>query len=406
MADKGRPFQAVQVSETVYWVGSIDWGLRYFHGYSTIRGTTYNAYLVMADKVTLIDTVRAPHVEEMMSRVASVVDPREVEYIVSNHSEMDHSGELPRAIEAMEPSKVFASRQGVKALDAHMGLGGKLTAVSDGEELDLGGRTLTFVSTPMLHWPDSMFSYMPEEELLFSQDGFGMHLASSQRFADEIDPGILFWEASKYYANILLVYSMQVERLMERVAKAALKFRTICPDHGPIWRKDPEKVIGWYAKWAAQKPEKRAVVFYDTMWHSCEKLGEAAAEGLIQAGVPTTVMPLDSNNRSDVMTEVMLSGAIVVGSPTLNSQIFPTVSDVLTYVRGLRPKNKVGAVYGSYGWSGESVKILKSELERIGVDLVADDLKVQYVPTEADLLKAVEMGRTVGEELKKRCAGS
>jgi flavorubredoxin len=257
-----RIYRAVPVTEDVWWVGAIDWNVRDFHGYKTQRGSTYNAYLIMADRITLIDTVKAPFREEMMARIASVVDPARVDYIVSNHSEPDHSGALPETMAEIRPEKVFASATGVKTLREHFGFSGELSAVADGERLSLGNRTLTFMETRMLHWPDSMFAYLNEEELLFSQDAFGMHLASLERFDDEIDPALLEYEAATYYANILLPYSPLVLKLLEKVTAAGLDFRTIAPDHGPIWRKDIAGILARYGKWAAQKPTAKAVVVY------------------------------------------------------------------------------------------------------------------------------------------------
>jgi flavorubredoxin len=273
-------FRAVRVTEDVWWVGAIDWNIRDFHGYQTRRGSTYNAYLILADKITLIDTVKAPFREEMMARIASVIDPGKIDYIVSNHSEMDHSGSLPEVIRAVNPGKVFASAVGAKTLKELFPLDREITAVKDGETLSLGNRTLTFLETRMLHWPDSMFAYLNEEQLLFSQDAFGMHYASTERFADECDPAILAYEAATYYANIILPYSPLVLKLIEKVTAAGLSFRTIAPDHGPIWRKETGGIIGSYAKWAAQKPEAKAVVVYATMWHSTEMMARAISEGL------------------------------------------------------------------------------------------------------------------------------
>ena len=269
--------KAVQVTDKVWWVGAIDWNLREFHGYRTARGTTYNAYLVLADKITLIDTVKAPFKDEMMQRVASVIgDPAKIDYIVSNHAEMDHSGALPEVIAEVKPEKVFASTMGVKALDAHFRIGPALTAVKTGEVISLGNMSMTFVETRMLHWPDSMISYIPEQKILFSQDGFGMHLATDKLFADENDAAVVEQEMRRYYANILLLYAPQTLKLLEDLPKLNLAIDVIAPDHGPLWRRSLlGRPMDYYAKWAAQKPEKRAVVVYSTMWHSTE-IGRAS----------------------------------------------------------------------------------------------------------------------------------
>jgi flavorubredoxin len=332
------PYKAVKVTDDVWWVGAVDWNIRDFHGYRTSRGSTYNAYLIMADKITLIDTVKAPFREEMMARIADVVEPARIDYIVSNHAEPDHSGCLPEAIAAIRPEKVFTSAVGSKTLRELFSFETELTAVRDGETLGLGNRTLTFMETRMLHWPDSMFTYLNEEELLFSQDGFGMHLASLERFDDQLDPAILDYEAATYYANIILPYSALVLKLLEKVAAAGLSVKMIAPDHGPVWRKDIGGIIGRYATWAAQKPTAKAVVVYATMWHSTEKMARAIGEGLAAGGLRVKLMSMDEVHRSDVVYELLCAGAIAVGSSTLNNNLLPGMADVLTYLRGLKPQ--------------------------------------------------------------------
>ena len=393
--------KAVQITEKVWWVGAIDWNLREFHGYRTARGTTYNAYLVLADKITLVDTVKAPFREEMMQRVASVIgDPAKIDYIVSNHAEMDHSGALPEVIAAVKPEKVFASPMGVKALDAHFRLGPALTPVKTGEVISLGNMSMTFVETRMLHWPDSMISYIPEQKILFSQDGFGMHLATDKLFADENDPAVVEQEMRKYYANILLLYAPQTLKLLDDLPKLDLAVDVIAPDHGPVWR---GALLGrpmeYYAKWSAQKPEKRAAVVYSTMWHSTEKMAVAIADGIRSTGVRVKLMSLEAHTRSEVATEVMCAGALVVGSPTLNNQMYPAVADVLCYLKGLRPKNVLAAGFGSFGWSGEAVAQIYELFAAMKLESAAEGLKIKYVPTDADLKNCFDYGVKIGEKI-------
>jgi len=395
-------YSAIKVSDHVYWVGAIDWTIRDFHGYTTPHGSTYNAYLVMADKITLIDTVKAPFKDEMLARIQSVVDPSKIKYIVSNHSETDHSGCLPEVIDWIKPEKVFASAIGVKTLKEIFHDAREIIPVKDGEKLSLGNMDLTFMETRMIHWPDSMFSYLAQDELLFSQDAFGMHLATLERFADEIPAATLAYEGATYYANIVLPYSAIVLKALEKVAASGMKISIIAPDHGPVWRKDLGFILDLYKKWASQKPTAKAVVIYATMWHSTEKMARAVSEALAQADVKTKLLCMNETHRSEAAYEVLDAGAVIVGSPTLNNNILPQMADVLTYLKGLKPANKIGAAFGSFGWSGESVKHLEAMLKEMKVDVVAESVAVKNVPDAAALEKCHELGKTVAAELQKR----
>jgi flavorubredoxin len=394
------PFEAVQISEHVHWVGAIDWTIRDFHGYLTNRGSTYNAYLILADKITLVDTVKEPFQGELLSRIASIVDPGDIDYIISNHSEMDHSGCLPQVIQAVKPEKVFASAIGARTLKDHFHLGREIAAVKDGERLQLGNLNLTFLETRMLHWPDSMMSYLAEDELLFSQDGFGMHLASGERFADQVEDWILDHEAAKYYANILLPYSPLITRLLKRVTELDVAIKFIAPDHGPVWRGDSHRIVDLYARWAEQRPTRKAVVVYDTMWGSTDRMARAVGDGIVSAGGAARLMPLHSAHRSDVATEILDAGALLVGSPTINNGIFPTVADVLSYLKGLKPRNLLGAAFGSFGWSGEAVGLIREILDQMKAQPVGEDIKLKYVPDREALARCHALGVSVAEELK------
>jgi flavorubredoxin len=392
-------YKPIRIGEKVYWVGAIDWTIRDFHGYTTKRGSTYNAYLVLAEKVTLIDTVKAPFKEEMMERISALVDPKEIDYVISNHSEMDHSGCLADIIREVEPEMVFASIMGAKALKEHLSIEDEIIPVKDGEKLSLGNMNITFMETRMLHWPDSMFSYLHEEKLLFSQDAFGMHLASDERFADEVRQDIIEYEAATYYANILLPYSQLILKLLEKVAASGLDIRIVAPDHGPVWRKDLPWILGLYRNWAEQKPTIKAVVLYHTMWHSTEHMARAIEEGLLAGGARVKVMSMESFHRSDVAFEVLSAGALVAGSPTLNNNMLPAMADVLTYLKGLRPINLLGAAFGSYGWSGESPKQVHDILSEMKVDLLGDPLRAKYVPDKGTLLRCFDLGKAIAARL-------
>ncbi|MBN2056048.1 FprA family A-type flavoprotein [bacterium] len=393
-------YEAVPVAESVFWTGVIDWAIRDFHGYLTSRGTSYNAFVVKAGKVTLVDTVKRPFLDEFLARVRSVVNIQDITYIVSNHAEMDHSGCLGELIELAKPEKVFTSRLGRKALVEHFPhLDGILTAVGDGEQLDLDGLHLQFMETRMLHWPDSMFSYLPERNLLFSQDGFGMHLAGYERFDDEIKPSVLYREAAKYYANILYPFAPMVIKLLARVEEMGLAPDIIAPDHGPIWRADRSSILEWYERWAAQEPTNKAVVCFDTMWGSTEAMARAVGEGLNSGGCHAKLLPLSVQHRSDIATELLEAGALLVGSPTMNNNLFPTLADTLTYLRGLKPQRKIGNAFGSAGWSGEAVGQLLAYLEDLKVRLVGEPVRATYRPTSADLAACVDLGRAVAADL-------
>lgn len=399
-------FQAVRLSDKVYWVGAIDWGIRDFHGYSTDRGSTYNAYLICSDRITLVDTVKRPFMDEMMQRISSVIDPSEIDMIVSNHSEMDHSGSLPETAEAVKPSRIIASPMGAKALAGHFHWGSdKVETVSTGDSIDLGGATLEFLETRMLHWPDSMVSYLPEDRVLFSQDGFGMHLASSERFDDQLPLDLLEDQARKYYANILMPYSQLVRGLLGKLEGMGLQIDLLCPDHGPVWRENISWILDRWASWAAGRPSRKAVVIYDTMWGSTGKMARAVTEGLAGQGISVRMLPLRETHISDVATAVLEASAMVVGSPTLNGRIFPSVAECLNYLGGLKPAGMIGATFGSYGWSGEAVGELSGILAGMKVRLVGEGLKTVYVPDGPALEQARELGETVAREIASLTRG-
>ena len=396
-------FEAVRVSEHVLWVGAIDWGLRDFHGYATHRGTTYNAYLILSDPITLVDTVKAGFGSEMLARIASAVELSKVKVIISNHAEMDHSGSLPEIVRELQPERVLVSAQGKEALERHFHWGREVEVIREGERYDLGaGLSARFVETPMLHWPDSMFTYLEEDAVLFSNDAFGMHLASGARFADQVEPELWREEAAKYYANILLPLSPIVTKLLGRLAGLKLGPRIIAPDHGPVWRRHPENIVRLYGEWATQAPTRKAVLVHDTMWQSTNRMAAAIGEGLTARGMLVRQMPLSGAHRSDVATELLEAGALLVGSPTINNQMFPRIADVLTYLKGLRPRNLVGAAFGSYGWGGQAVGQIEEQLRELKVDVAAEGLKLPYVPDEEGLARCRALGEQVAARMSER----
>ncbi len=391
----------IEVAKDIFLVGAVDWNIRDFHGYSTKQGTTYNAYLITDDKITLIDTVKKEFSDELIEDISQVVDPKKIDYVISNHTEMDHSGGLPRVMHRVgEDKPLYCSKMGHKNLSKHFPQKWNYQPVENGSELSLGKRTLTFLETRMLHWPDSMFTYSKEDGILFSSDAFGQHYAGPERFDEQIGVAIMP-HAKKYFANILLLYSPLILKLVDKVTQMELAIDMICPDHGILWRQDPAKIINAYVEWSEQKPKRKAVVIYDTMWHSTEKMAHAIVDALGQEGVDAQPMHLRCWHRSDVMTEVLDAGAVIVGSPTLNNGLFPTVSDFLTYMKGLKPKNKIGAAFGSYGWSGEAVKLIYSELESMKFDLIDPSVKIQYVPDNQGIRACYELGKKIAEQLPR-----
>jgi flavorubredoxin len=391
----------VEVAKDIYWVGVVDWNIRDFHGYATPMGSTYNAYLILDDQVTLIDTVKKEFADQLLEQISAIIDPKKIDAVISNHTEMDHSGGLPRVMHKIgEDKPLYCSKVGQKNLSLHFREKWNYRPVESGGELSLGEKTLTFLETRMLHWPDSMFTYVKEDHLLFSSDAFGQHYAGLERFDDQVGEAIMP-QALKYFANILLLYAPLVLQLVEKVTQMKLGIKTICPDHGIIWRKDPGKIIQAYVDWSLQKPKKKAVVVYDTMWHSTQKMAESIVDGLAQEGIEARPMHLRANHRSDIMTEILDAGAVVVGSPTLNNGLYPTVSDFLTYMKGLKPKKKIAAAFGSFGWSGEAVKLINKELEEMKFDLIDPGLKLQFVPDSDGLEAAFQLGCKIGQALNK-----
>jgi len=389
-----------EIKPNVHWVGAIDWNIRDFHGYSTPAGSTYNAYLIKDEKIALFDTVKKEFFSDLLHNIHRLVEPEKIDYLIINHVELDHSGSLPQVIDLIKPEKIFCSPMGLKAIEAHFHpRDWPLEVVKSGDTLSLGKKTVHFLETKMLHWPDSMFSYIPEDKLLISSDAFGEHWATSKRFDDEVDNHMLMKHALKYYANILMIFSPQVQKLLAQVAEMGLDIDMIAPDHGIIWRKSPSMIIEAYDRWSRQENREKAVIVYDTMWKSTEKMAHAIYSGLVEEGVEVQIMNAHVNHRSDIITEILDARALVLGSPTLNNNILPRMADVLTYLKGLRPKDKFAASFGSFGWSGEAVKHLNGYIEAMGLELVDEGVKTKNVPDHEALALSVELGRKIGRKV-------
>jgi len=389
-----------ELAEGVYWVGAIDWNIRNFHGYSTHVGTTYNAYLVVDEKVALIDTVKAPFYRELKARVEQLVPFADIDYVVSNHVEMDHSGSLPMVMQAAKNARLITLEKfGENGLSKTFHSKWPTIAVKEGSELKLGKRTLTFIPTPMLHWPDSMCTYLVEERILFSMDAFGQHLATSKRFDDEVGLDIIMPQAAKYYANILMPFGDLIVKAVEKLG--SIDIDMIAPSHGMIWRSHLSDILKAYTSWGQGDTVKKALVIYDTMWGSTEKMALALAEGIAGEGIEVKVYNLTHSDHSDIIREVLDARAVLVGSPTLNNGVFPTVAQFLCYLKGLKPRGKIGAAFGSHGWAGGGVKAVQQELEAAGIELMDSGLAFKFVPDADELQKCADFGRIVAQAIEK-----
>ena len=384
--------EKVELKKGIYWVGAIDWNIRDFHGYSTPYGTTYNAYLILDEKNVLVDTVKAPFYLEMLGRISEIIDPSRIDVVVSNHVEMDHSGSLIQIVERIGSPTVITSERGQKGLMKHYKKSPKFKVVKSGETFFTGHRTLTFVEAPMLHWPDSMFTYIKEDQLLLPNDAFGQHIATCQRFEDEIVEGVMK-HASKYYANILWPLAPLILKKVEEVVKMGIPIDMIGPSHGLIWRKDPGRIIQAYVDWSQGKAGNKILVVYDTMWGSTEGIAKAILKGLVEEGTEARLLHLRSNHRSDIIEEMLEAKGVLLGSPTLNNGMFPTMGDFLTYMSGLRPRGKVFGLFGSHGWGGGAIKEMRRILEKEKFEVWEKELPVQYVPDPEELRSAIQFGK-------------
>lgn len=392
----------MEVKKGINWVGAVDWTIRDFHGYSTNKGTTYNAFLVLDDKITLFDTVKKPLKNDLLHNIYKLVEPSKIDYLVVNHVEPDHSGSVAEMVDIIKPEKIFCSPKGKQALlDHYHREDWPYEVVGTGQEVSLGKRTVQFIETRMLHWPDSMMSYIKEDALLISSDAFGQHWATSERFNDQVDSWELMVHAKKYFANILLPYSQLIKKLIADVQKMDLKIDMIAPDHGLIWRDNPLQIVSAYDEWSKQVAKQKALIIFDTMWHSTEMMAKAIADGLVENGTSIKLMDLCADHRSDIITQLLDAKAVIIGSATLNNGMLPRMADMLCYMKGLRPVGKIGAAFGSYGWSGEAVKLITKSLEEMKIKVLSPGLSLQFVPDHEGLRKCVELGREIGKAIKE-----
>lgn len=389
----------LELKDGVWWVGYVDWDLRSFHGYSTPHGSTYNAYLILDEKPTLIDTVKHYGFEEMFSRIKQLIEPEKIQYIISNHTEMDHSGSIDKLIEYCPNAEVVCSPKGKEGLLKHFKKDWKFKVVKTGDTLNIGKRDLQFFLMPMVHWPDSMATYSGNDSILFPNDAFGQHYASHERFADEIGSDIVIKELEKYYANIILPYGDQVLSALD--AFGDIKLDMICTSHGLIWRKkeDIEKVVSLYYKWANYKSDKQVTIIYATMWHSTEKLATRLYELIDAEGIEVKLINLAVTDHSDVITDIMRSRVVLAGSSILNSSVLPKMAGFLTYLRGLKPRNRFGFCFGSYGWSKTGFVEFENYIKDAGIELIDEGRYFQYVPEKEDFDNLADLLPKIKEKL-------
>lgn len=390
------------ITKKVAWVGKIDWELRRFHGdeYSTHRGSSYNSYLIRGEKTVLIDTVWTPFAKEYIANLKKVVDLKKIDYIIMNHSEVDHSGALPELMRLIPQTPICCTANGAKLLKAHYQEDWKFIEVKTGDTLDLGENKIYFVEARMLHWPDSMMSYLTEDEILFSNDAFGQHYASEHMFNDKVDPAELNQEALKYYANILAPFSALVVKKIEELLSLRLPVSLICPSHGVIWKDDPLQIVNKYMAWAKNYQENQITIVYDTMWNATRIMAEAIAAGIRDRDEDVTVKIFNCANtdKNDLITEIFKSKMAVMGSSTINRGILSALAAILEITKGLGLKGKKAAAFGSYGWSGESTQIISEALSAAGFEVVGGGLKLLWKPDAEGLGKCRAFGNELAEK--------
>ena len=386
-----------KITDKVTWVGKIDWELKNFHGQelSTKKGSSYNSYLIRDKKTVLIDTVWQPYDKEFVSRLKKEIDLNKIDYIIANHGEIDHSGALPELMREIPNTPIYCTANGIKILKGHYHEDWNFVAVKTGDSIDIGESKLVFVEAPMLHWPDSMFTYMTGENILFSNDAFGQHYATETLYNDQVDKGELYEEALKYYANILTPFSPFVIKKIKEVLALNLPVDYICTSHGVIWKDNPTQIIKQYLKWADNYQENQITLIYDTMWNSTRKMAEAIAEGIQEADSFVTVKLFNSSkeDKNDILSEIFKSKAILIGSPEVNGGYLHSLGGLLEMIKGLKFKGKSAAAFGSYGWSGKAVKLLTEELEKCGFKVVNDGHKSLWVPDDEEINVLKEYGK-------------
>jgi len=393
-----------ELRNDIDWVGYIDWMVRDFHGYETGRGSTYNAYLVRDKDTALIDTVKSPYGGHLLSNIAALTDVSSLRYVICNHAEPDHSGALPDIVGACPAVEVVCNAKCRSALEKHYDtLAWNWRVVADGDSISLGSRTLTFINTPMVHWPESMFTYVPEERILFSMDAFGQHYASSHRFAEEEPFETVIFEAKTYFANIVMLYGRPIERVLEKASDLTIDM--IAPSHGVIWHSRVDDILVAYRRWVHHRPRKKVLVVYDTMWQSTELMANAIMGGVLEEAVEARLFNVRSSHITELATETLDAAVLAVGSPTLNKTLMPSMAAALTYLKGLSPAEKAGFAFGSYGWSKGGAQDVNECLKSMGCEILREPLQCQFVPTDEVIRECMAAGRTLAAKAIEKASG-
>jgi len=389
-----------KIKNNVFWVGKTDWELRKFHGneYSTNRGSTYNSYLIREEKIVLIDTVWMPFSKEFVENLSKEVDLDKIDYVIANHAEIDHSGALPELMKRIPNTPIYCTANGVKSLKGHYHKDWNFRPVKTGDTLDVGnGKQLIFVEMSMLHWPDSMACYLTGDNILFSNDAFGQHYATEYMYNDLVDQNELYAECIKYYANILTPFSALVDKKIKEVLALNIPIDIIATSHGVIWRDNPTQIVEKYLAWANDYQENQITILYDTMWDGTKRMAEAISKGIVETDkdVNVKLFNIAKTDKNDLITEIFKSRIILVGSPTIGGGILSGVAELLEMIKGMRFKNKKAASFGCYGWSGESIKIIREHLEKSGFSVINDGIRALWNPDQESIEKCVEFGREI-----------
>lgn len=393
---------SVQIKPSIFWVGAIDWDLRHFHGYTyyTKRGGTYNSYLINDEIPTLVDAVLGDFSGEMIDRIKEIIPLESIKQIVVNHVEPDHSGALPQLLKLIPQAKLMGTAKCQEGLQKYYGSNWDFQIVKTGDEISTGQKTIKFLEASMIHWPDSMFSYIPQDKLLLPNDGFGQQWACNERFDDEVDQTILYEEAAKYYASILWPWSAVIKTKLDELQNLGWEIDMIAPAHGLIWRQNTKLVLEWYHKWSQNQSEKKIVIVYETMWNSTKQMAEAIAQGLQEISVPYQLFDINQTDKTDVLTALLDANAYLFGSAAYDGDMLPNIAGFMHYLRGCHPVNRIANAFGSYGWGGGATKALEQFITDMHLQMPLPSLSLQWRPTSEELEKCKQFGREFGEKVR------